>query len=240
LLRNLATKMAGDPQTFALAALFSFQGANTEIKTTRERVHRPRWARGRSGHDGYHIATYMACQGKPSLGFRPRTRPLLETITTRPVDWFQLTHQAGADPSQAGLPGLRQKEQPMLFDHVDLRVSDLGRVRGLYDTLLPAMGFSRIAEDADSVCYYCPGEDRSAPFFGLALDPNHRPNGTRIAIRAADRAGVDCLAGLAQRAGAAAFEAAHVCAEYKPFYYATFFEDADGNKLEICYRAAPT
>ncbi|MGB6600322.1 MAG: hypothetical protein WBE77_04460, partial [Candidatus Cybelea sp.] len=60
-------KMAGDPQTFALAALFSFQGANTN----RERFHRPRRARGRSGHVGYHIATYMACQGKPQQTFRP-------------------------------------------------------------------------------------------------------------------------------------------------------------------------
>jgi hypothetical protein len=30
LLRNLATETVGDPQTFALAALFSFQGANTK------------------------------------------------------------------------------------------------------------------------------------------------------------------------------------------------------------------
>ncbi len=128
----------------------------------------------------------------------------------------------------------------MLFDHIDLRVSDLGKVRGLYDALLPAMGFSRIAEDAESICYYRPGEDRSAPFLGLDLDPNHRPNGTRIAIRAADRAEVDRLAGLAQQAGAAAFEPAQVCTEYTPLYYATFFEDADGNKWEICYRQLPT
>ncbi|MFZ0032711.1 MAG: VOC family protein [Candidatus Cybelea sp.] len=128
----------------------------------------------------------------------------------------------------------------MLFDHVDLRVSNLGKVRSLYDALLPAMGYSRIAEDAESVCYYRPGEDRTAAFLALDTDPNHRPNGTRIAIRAAGRAEVDRLAGVAQQAGAAAFEPAHVCTEYTPFYYATFFEDADGNKLEICYRATPS
>jgi predicted lactoylglutathione lyase len=127
----------------------------------------------------------------------------------------------------------------MLFDHVDLRVTNLRKVRGLYDALLPAMGFSRVAEDPQTICYYLPGEDRSAPFLALDLDPNHRPNGTRIALRAASRAEVDRLAGIVQQAGAAAFEAAHVCEEYTPFYYATFFEDADGNKLEICYREAP-
>jgi catechol 2,3-dioxygenase-like lactoylglutathione lyase family enzyme len=126
----------------------------------------------------------------------------------------------------------------MLFDHVDLRVSDLSRVRGLYDALLPAMGFSRIAEDADSICYYRPGDDRSAPFFGLDVDPDHRPNGSRVALRGANRAEVDRLAAIARDAGAAAFEPPQVCEEYTPFYYAAFFEDADGNKLELCYREA--
>jgi catechol 2,3-dioxygenase-like lactoylglutathione lyase family enzyme len=127
----------------------------------------------------------------------------------------------------------------MLFDHVDLRVSNLAKTRRLYDALLPAMGFSRIAADDETVCYYQPAEDRSIPFFGLDLDPDHEPNGTRLALRASSRAEVDRLAGIAKDAGAAAFEPPHVCEEYTPFYYATFFEDADGNKLEICYREAP-
>lgn len=127
----------------------------------------------------------------------------------------------------------------MLFDHIDLRVSELSRVRQLYDALLPAMGFTRIVEDADSICYYRPGGDRSAPFFGLVLDPRHRSNGTRIALRAASRAEVDRLAKTARAAGATAFEPPHVCEEYTPFYYATFFDDAEGNKLEICFRSAP-
>jgi catechol 2,3-dioxygenase-like lactoylglutathione lyase family enzyme len=127
----------------------------------------------------------------------------------------------------------------MLFDHVDLRVSSFDKTRRLYDALLPAMGFSRTVEDPESICYYRPGEERSAAFFGLVLESNHRPNSTRIAVRAADRADVDRLAAVAREAGATAFEAPHVCVDYTPFYYASFFEDADGNKLEICYRAEP-
>jgi len=127
----------------------------------------------------------------------------------------------------------------MLFDHTDLRVGDLARVRGLYDALLPALGFSRIVQDAESICYYLPGDDRSAPFFGIDADPEHRPNGSRIALRGADRADVDRLAAIARAAGATAFEPPQICEEYTPFYYATFFEDAEGNKLEICYREAP-
>ena len=127
----------------------------------------------------------------------------------------------------------------MLFDHVDLRVSDLAKVRPLYDALLPAMGYSQLGEDAESICYYRPGDDRQAPFFGLDRDPAHRPNGSRIALRADSRAEVDRLAAIARGAGATAFEGPELCEEYTPFYYAAFFEDADGNKLELCFRELP-
>lgn len=127
----------------------------------------------------------------------------------------------------------------MLFDHVDFRVGDLKRARKLYDALLPAMGYGHIAEDEESICYYAPGRDRSKPFFAIDLDPEHKPNGSRIALRAASSDEVNRLAEVARQAGATAFEAPHVCTEYTPFYYATFFEDAEGNKLEICYRENP-
>jgi catechol 2,3-dioxygenase-like lactoylglutathione lyase family enzyme len=128
---------------------------------------------------------------------------------------------------------------PMLYDHVDLRVSDFTRTRGLYDLLLPAMGYTRIVADAESVCYYQPDGERLRPFFALVLDAAHRRNGTRLAFRAADRAEVDRLAEIARAAGARAYEPPQVCEEYTPFYYAAFFEDVDGNKLEICFREAP-
>jgi catechol 2,3-dioxygenase-like lactoylglutathione lyase family enzyme len=127
----------------------------------------------------------------------------------------------------------------MLFDHIDLRVSSFSKVRGLYDALLPAMGCVRVVEDADSICYYDEKRDHAAPFFGLDLEPTHQPNGTRLALRASSRAEVDRLGEVARSTGAAAFEPPHLCEEYTPFYYATFFEDADGNKLEICFREAP-
>lgn len=127
----------------------------------------------------------------------------------------------------------------MLFDHVDLRVKDLASARALYDALLPAMGYSRISEDAETICYYDPA-DRGRPFFGIVADEDHRPNGSRIALRASSRAEVDRLGAVAQATGAGAFEPPHLCLEYTPNYYATFFEDLDGNKLEICCREAPT
>jgi len=126
-----------------------------------------------------------------------------------------------------------------LIDHIDLRVSDLTKVRRLYEALLPAMGYSDIVEDEETICYYTPGRDRAKPFFAIDTDPKHRPNGTRIALRASSRTELDRLAEVARSAGATAFEPPHHCTEYSPEYYATFFEDAEGNKLEICYREDP-
>jgi catechol 2,3-dioxygenase-like lactoylglutathione lyase family enzyme len=128
----------------------------------------------------------------------------------------------------------------MLYDHIDLRVSDFAKTRALYDSLMPALGYSRIVEDPDSICYYRPPDDRKNPFLGLVVDPSHRPNGTRLAFRARGRDDVDRLAAVAKAAGARAFEPPALCEEYTPHYYATFFEDADGNKLEICFREAPS
>jgi predicted lactoylglutathione lyase len=125
----------------------------------------------------------------------------------------------------------------MLFDHVDLRVSDLAKVRPLYDALMRAMGFSRFVTDDDgNINYHLPSQHRNEPFFGLMTDSQHRANGSRIAFRASSRAEVDRLAEVAKAAGARAFEPPENYADDAPWYYATFFEDADGNRLEICYR----
>lgn len=128
----------------------------------------------------------------------------------------------------------------MLIDHIDLRVTDLAKTRPLYDALLPAMGYTSIGEDDENICYYHSDDDRANAFFGLEVNPDHRPNESRIAFRASNRGEVDRLAAIAQAAGATAFEPPALIEEYRPLYYATFFEDADGNKLEICYREMPS
>ena len=122
----------------------------------------------------------------------------------------------------------------MLHDHVDLRVADLAKARPLYDALLPALGYTRVTGDAGCVYYHLPGRD--VDFFGINEDRSHRANETRISFAASNRAHVDSLAELARTAGAGAFEGPHLCTEYAERYYAAFFEDASGNKLEICFR----
>ncbi len=125
--------------------------------------------------------------------------------------------------------------QRMLIDHIDLRVKDLATARPFYDALMSAMGFSRFDVREHDVNYHRPDEEWSQPFFGIMADPGHHANDARIAFRAASREDVDRLAEVARAAGACEFEAPE---NYygSPRYYAAFFEDVDGNKLEICYR----
>lgn len=122
----------------------------------------------------------------------------------------------------------------MLYDHVDLRVRNLERARTFYDPLMIAMGFTRFDTDGVNINYHPPGDGRTQPFFGLMEDAEHRGNASRIAFRAAAREDVDRLATTARDAGALAFEAPQPYGA--SWYYAAFFEDMDGNKLEICYR----
>lgn len=124
----------------------------------------------------------------------------------------------------------------MLFDHIDMRVADLARTRPLYDALLPAMGYSEINADEESAGYHRAGETGAEPFIWLVQEAAHVANGTRLAFAAASRAEVDRFAAIAQAAGAQAYEGPQLVREYGPYYYAAFFEDAEGNKLEICCR----
>lgn len=124
----------------------------------------------------------------------------------------------------------------MLFDHVDMRVRDLARTRPLYDALLPAMGYTKANADEESVGYHLPDETGAEPFIWVIEHSGHRPGATRIAFAASDRSEVDRLAAVARAAGARGFEAPALVTDYGPNYYAAFFEDAEGNKLEICCR----
>jgi len=96
------------------------------------------------------------------------------------------------------------------------------------------MVYTRLQLEEGWINYYRPKPAPSSPFFGLMLDEHHRPNGTRIAFRADSRVEVDRLASVALAAGAQAFEAPEQYAS-TPVYYAAFFEDVDGNRLEISY-----
>ncbi|HEV2097130.1 MAG TPA: VOC family protein, partial [Chthoniobacterales bacterium] len=65
-----------------------------------------------------------------------------------------------------------------------------------------------------------------------------QPNGTRIAFWAETRAQVDRVAEVVRAAGGLHLEGPELYVDYTPGYYAFFFEDPSGNKLEVCCRAS--
>ena len=125
------------------------------------------------------------------------------------------------------------------LDHIDLRVINLKRARKFYSELLPALGFIRDRSSGRWRIFYAAGGDKPEAFFGFTQDRQHQPSSTRIAFCAESRAEVDRLAELVRKIGGKNLEGPGLCPSYSPGYYAFFFEDPDGNKLEVCCRENP-
>ena len=125
------------------------------------------------------------------------------------------------------------------FDHIDLRVKDMKVARKFYAKFLPQLGFVRESPGRRYHTFYSAGGGKPSEFFGFTQDKEHQPNETRIAFWADTRKEVDRIADLVREAGGTTLEGPEVCRNYSPGYYAFFFEDPDGNKLEICCRESP-
>ena len=124
------------------------------------------------------------------------------------------------------------------FDHIDLRVKNRKRAQRFYEQVLPAIGFTRETGDDEWGAFTAPGKGKRE-FFGFTEDPEHRPNGTRISFWADTPEEVDRVAEVVRRAGGKVLEGPEMCLDYTPNYYAFFWEDPDGNKMEICCRTVP-
>jgi catechol 2,3-dioxygenase-like lactoylglutathione lyase family enzyme len=101
------------------------------------------------------------------------------------------------------------------IDHVFVAVSDLRRSEGFYDRVMPVLGFRK-------------GE-------GTIGAPDHDPYAPglhHLCFRVVDEAAVDRAARELREAGVEVTEPRYY-PEYAPDYYATFFEDPDGIRLEV-------
>lgn len=119
------------------------------------------------------------------------------------------------------------------FDHVDLRVRSLAEARPFYEQLLPALGFTRDAKIEGWLQYETEWSGGAPEFVGVTESSRHVANESRIAFRADSIQEVERLAAIVVQAGAQHVEGP-IYEEAN--YYAVFFEDPSGNRLEICYR----
>jgi catechol 2,3-dioxygenase-like lactoylglutathione lyase family enzyme len=156
-------------------------------------------------------------------------QPVLPTAFLSPVDSSYVRFRSIAN----------HKMKTRCFDHIDLRVKDMEIARKFYGKFLPQLGFVHESPGDDFHTFYSAGGDKPSEFFGFTEDKNHQPDGTRIAFWADTRDEVDRMAELVREAGGRTLEGPEICADYSPGYYAFFFEDPDGNKLEICCRESP-
>ena len=120
------------------------------------------------------------------------------------------------------------------YDHIDLRVRSLAEARPFYEALLPALGFTRDVRIEHWLQFEAAGVDSATEFFGVTESSRHVANECRIAFWADSPSEVDRLAEIIVRAGARNVESPGY--HEGPGYYAVFFEDPSGNRLEICHR----
>ena len=127
---------------------------------------------------------------------------------------------------------------PRRYDHIDLRVRSISEARPFYETLLPALGFTRDVRIEGWLQFEAAGDDGVTEFFGVTESPQHVANECRVAFWVDSISEVDRLAKIAVRAGARNIEgpAHEIPQPGETGYYAVFFEDPCGNRFEVCYR----
>jgi catechol 2,3-dioxygenase-like lactoylglutathione lyase family enzyme len=123
----------------------------------------------------------------------------------------------------------------MLVSHIDLRVRNREKSAEFYDAFLNLLGATMDVGPTFTTWQIpppdAPPDWEATNWFGITEDPAMTPNPNRIAFLAPTRGTVDAIATYLPVIGAQAIEMPHEA--YGPKYYACFFEDLDGNKLEI-------
>ena len=122
------------------------------------------------------------------------------------------------------------------FGHIDLRVTDIAMAIAFYDELLPAVGFTERYHGDEWKVWARPEPPLPATqFVGMTESRDHVPNENRVAFWVASREHVDRVAAMLEAAGAGELSGPKEM-PYGPGYYAVFFADPAGNRLEVYVR----
>ncbi len=118
------------------------------------------------------------------------------------------------------------------LSRVDLRVCDREKAKAFYTLLLGALGHGGTAESEEWPSFW-QQHSGAGDWFAFAEDTNMEPGTARVALRADSREDVDRAAALLHQIGAKNIQGPEEACT--PRYYAVFFTDPDGNKLEVCH-----
>lgn len=128
--------------------------------------------------------------------------------------------------------------------HIDLTVKDAVLARPFYEAVLGHMGYVLATQYPDG---YCDFDLNSTRFCSIGIRGESGPNAGRthdrytpglhhIAWEAESRADVDALYALLLQIGATILDPPAEYPHYGPTYYAVFFADPDGLKLEYVHK----
>jgi glyoxylase I family protein len=130
-------------------------------------------------------------------------------------------------------------------DHLDLTVRDPLKSRQFYEAVLGFMGYTRVRQHENGFDFDMPGESGWRCSVGLRralgkgkheIHDRYSPGLHHIAFRAETRSDVDRLHYLLVRLKAVILDAPAEYSQYGSTYYAVFFSDPDGLKLEFVFQ----
>lgn len=123
------------------------------------------------------------------------------------------------------------------YGHIDLRVRDLAAAESFYEALLPALGFTERYHGERWKVWATTDELPWTAYFGITESVEHVANENRIAFAVGGNENVERVAEVVRKAGALELTGPKEM-PYGPGYYAIFFADPSGNRLEVYYRPA--
>ena len=145
------------------------------------------------------------------------------------------TEGCGCPPTAPAVPSLNG------VHHVFLTVNDLSRSRPFYAALMPRLGYPAVweYEGAPSIGFLGSGGSiwikPASPQYAHDTFSKDRVGLCEVAFRAESRAQIDGLARDIPSWGGTILDAPREYLQYVPGYYAVFFTDPDGIKLEVVH-----
>jgi len=124
-------------------------------------------------------------------------------------------------------------------EHIDLTVNDFARSAAFYDKVMSALGFRRLPDDEDHVRWAnahmtlaireAHASEKGARFSRYRVGLHH------LAFKAVSRAAIDEFHRFLVSEKLTVLDAPREYPEYGKDYYAVFFADPDGIKLELAH-----
>jgi catechol 2,3-dioxygenase-like lactoylglutathione lyase family enzyme len=128
-----------------------------------------------------------------------------------------------------------------MLSHLGLNVVDLAASSAYYDELLPLLGYERFGDTPGQAAYRPVADSRGGyVFLYPASEPSYSAGAAglqHLAFAVPTRAAVDAVHERAVALGSTVQDPPRLWPEYSPTYYAAFWFDPDGFKLEaLCLR----